>query len=873
MTTDATKREVVLTPGTYLYMHDQTKGSIRVYVGPITVNSTAQEVPVVYEHGRGFVRVESLDKAIRTCPIAVQGHYAILFNPSRDGKTPMEGGAQASTDLDAGRRVHIPGPATFALWPGQQCEIVRGHHLHLNQYLMVRVYDADDAMKHWDSGVAESADAEGADTKKKGLPKPKTLSTGELIIVPGTQVSFYMPPTGITVVHDGHEPVVTNSGSSKLKPKYVREALTLERLEYCILIDENGSKRYEKGPMVVFPKPSEHFVEKKDKGGLPVRKFAAIELNEIQGIHLKVIASYKDVDKTIDEGTELFITGKEMPIYYPREEHSIIRYDGQTKHFATAIPAGEARYVMNRKTGEIKMFAGPQMLLPDPRIEVIIRRPLSEMQCDLWYPNNPEAAEYNRSLRELAVVTPTTRSGAVSEGELMRSLQKGRSAQLGDSSIKNLVAANYSAMEVSKVGGDQEMIGEEFQRSANYTQPRSITLHTKYNGVPSLDVWTGYAVLCKDSRGGRRVIRGPQRVLLNYDEDLESLELSTGKPKTTDKLYHTVFLQISGNKVSDNIVVETSDHVNVELKLSLHVDFEGESTKWFDVSNYVKMLCDRVRSILKSEIRSQTIDKFYAEAPQIIRNRVLGVKTTGEKGETPRPGLKFVENGMRVVDVDVLGVRITDAMIQQLLEKSQHEVVQTNIGLAAKERALTVTAKEQEILTKQQQIVRDNEMARNKLTAEMATSSLELIMLNFSNDLKQLIEKQKLATEQEKMKDISHEAALARASTDADERHRQLVEESKLALDRLKAETDSVTARFASAKDSFAEALIALQNNELLPKLAQALSVQTFLGGHDFAEALQKALGGTPIGDFITKKLVRAANGHSGTVPGAGATS
>jgi hypothetical protein len=69
----------------------------------------------------------------------------------------------------------------------------------------------------------------------------------------------------------------------------VREAVTLERLEYCILLDEDGNKRFIQGPAVVFPKPTESFVEKAG-----ARKFRAIELNENSGIYLKVIAPYEE---------------------------------------------------------------------------------------------------------------------------------------------------------------------------------------------------------------------------------------------------------------------------------------------------------------------------------------------------------------------------------------------------------------------------------------------------------------------------------------------------------------------------------------------------------------------------------------------------
>ena len=80
-----------------------------------------------------------------------------------------------------------------------------------------------------------------------------------------------------------------------------------------------------------------------------------------------------------------------------------------------------------------------------------------------------------------------------------------------------------------------------------------------------------------DKRGNRRVVQGPDTVLLDYDETLEVLELSTGKPKTTDKLEHTVYLRVSNNKVSDVIGgVYTKDHVPIILKLSYRVNFEGD---------------------------------------------------------------------------------------------------------------------------------------------------------------------------------------------------------------------------------------------------------------------------------------------------------
>src|SRR5262245_59555015 len=80
---------------------------------------------------------------------------------------------------------------------------------------------------------------------------------------------------------------------------------------------------------------------------------------------------------------------------------------------------------------------------------------------------------------------------------------------------------------------------------------RAAVLETRYDGVPSLGVWAGYAVLVVDKQGRRRVEQGPRNLLLEYDETLETLQLSTGTPKTDDKLIETVFLRVLNNKVSD----------------------------------------------------------------------------------------------------------------------------------------------------------------------------------------------------------------------------------------------------------------------------------------------------------------------------------
>jgi len=748
----------------------------------------------------------------------------------------------------------------FPLWPGQAAHVIRGHQIRLNQYILARVYNEEEAKKNWKQGIMKPAQTDGASSDTITAEEPQELTVGTQIIIRGDKVSFYIPPTGIAVVKDGDN--------------YVREALTLERLEYSILIDEDGNKRYEKGPQVVFPEPTERFVEGKgEETGQPTRKFRAIELNELQGLHIKVIADYTENGKVHKAGDELFITGKETAIYYPREEHSAIKYDGKSKHFATAIPAGEARYVMNRNTGEIKTVKGPFMLLPDPRTEVIVRRVLTEKQATFWYPDNVEVFEYNRMLRSILALAPTTRAGVVSEGDfernsrgagqkMMRSAQVEktgggvRNAMVASASISNAAPAQ---MESSQVGGNQNLVGEEFSRASSYNQPRTLDLNTKFQGAPGIEPRTGYAVQVVSKTGKRRVERGPAAILLDYDESLEVLELSSGKPKTTDKLLHTVYLRVDNNKVTDHVKVETSDHVQIEVYLSYLVNFEGDPLKWFSVENYVKFVCDHIRSILKGAVRKLKVEDFYSNSTDILRDIILGKSTEKEK----RPGMVFNENNMRVADVEVLKVQLLDEQIRVLLDQSQKAVVQSNIELSTLKRSLVLTQQKEDVARQEQTIKADTKKLSDQISIELLSSTLAVQLTQLGNTLKVLDSQKEEKRKNEEITDLVISAKLERQRFELSQALEFKIREQEQTIQLLQAETLATTERFKSVVPGFAEALTALGNKDTMVKVAQAWSIQTALGGSSVSEAISKAFAGTSVEPLMKKIAGMAQNGSN----------
>jgi len=347
---------------------DGAGGNVDVIVGPYLHSLAKSDNPVIFNIESGRFERCTPDRAVQPWPVAKEGQYIILENPIKeDSRKHPEKGKIKAQELDTGRRINIPGPATFALFPGQSTSIIDGHILRTNQYLIARVINGEVAMENWAKAILkpqaliEESEIEKEKVSEASQKSSKTIEeirpdeetphlvTGQLLIIKGTEVSFYIPSTGTEVIAEQHG--------------YIRDAVTLEQLEYCILLDEEGTKEYVYGPAVVFPKPTQNFYTDSRNN----RKFRAIELNELMGVYIKVIRSYEEKGKKYEEGDELFITGKEQKIYWPRVEHSIIRYGNRDMYYAVAVPKGEARYVLDRNKGEVELIKGPRMFLPDPK--------------------------------------------------------------------------------------------------------------------------------------------------------------------------------------------------------------------------------------------------------------------------------------------------------------------------------------------------------------------------------------------------------------------------------------------------------------------------------------------------------------------------
>ena len=767
-------------------------------VGPTTITTSAQDARIVFNtKTKKFEEISDFEKAKRLFVSAPEGWYVILKNPAENGSHPPVGMSE-NPEIVVGKKVNISGPISFPLYAGQMAKVVRGHKLRSNQYLLARVYDADAAKE----STSTMVDINGNEIEDK----KNDYFVGQLMIIKGTEISFYIPPTGIEIIPQ------TPYGDD-----YVRDAVTLERLEYVILKDEDGEKRYVHGPAVVFPKPTETFTSSKKNSVI----FRALELSPISGIYVKVIADYKDENGTEHKtGEELFITGNDQMIYYPRPEHAMIQYDGKYMHHAIAIPAGEGRYILNRLTGEIKTIAGPRMYLPDPRTEVVVRRKLSANDCALMFPGNTEAMLYNAGLTEKAMEN-AAKKGIVNSTDAINNAY----ATANQEATLAIFEANSN-----------------ISRGVSYTKPRTITLDTKYEGVVSIDVWSGFAVNVISKSGKSDIVVGPTTRLLDYDETLEAIKIGGNT---------TAFLPISDNKIEDTVTVQTSDFVDFKIKLEYSMKFlKNFKDRWFNVDDIEGHLKDKLRILIKNVARKYTVDNFYKNYESILRNEILNCADDTSKDKNVSIGRTFSENGMFINDVNVSLVSI-EKSVAELLNSHQANIIQQTINLADAELR---TANEKKIITLEKETA-EKRAELDKYKAELDQIAIKERIARESERKALYDAQEKASKEAEKelqtVLDAIQAAKLARDKKADDAK----IETEKALADIEKTKQEAYAATVAKIMESvgpdLTAALSATANESVTRAIASAVSPYSMAKGESISKTVDTLLRGTPLDKVI----------------------
>jgi major vault protein len=909
--TERTSRKIPVTERQFLWVQDDDKGEVTLHVGPTMVSPTAAD-RVVVDDGEGGFREDLSGRPQQMIELS-DGQYAVLFNPlvENDGgpNGKFRAGRNESRPLRNGTRAMIPGPCSFYLRPGQRVDVRDAHELASNQYLVVKVYGEVDTTAPYFQVTARSATItrataespmEAGATAPGGDVGAVALKRGQLIVIRGLDTQFYIPPTGLDIVPDTSvdesgatlsasaaqrllaalapppaEPlppppaakteiaadeeaaadaeraprrgaaVVDQSARSRQRvpaaapaspasgapspapaplpqpqtlselsalatvrraierearqARLVRQAVVLGEKEYCVIVDADGKREIKVGPARVFPGPYDVFMVEGSRN----RVYDAYELLPQRALWLRIIApiAREDLAKNLPRG---FALDKEH--YYPGDE---LLLTGVSTFF---VPFNEIE-VLSPQTG--------QAVVGNDHRSVFIEAIGIDQKSGIY-------------VRDLTT------------GEVR--LVRGKQSYLVDPrkevQITRTVPAESWNLWIAA--------NEPHKRTyAPVTTPWALSITVPHN----------MAALAT-SADGQRVILGPCVDLLGYEETLTPILLSTGTPKSDQEPLRTCFLRVAGNRITDVIRVETLDFVAINVRVSLSVTFLPEQKdRWFNHENYIQVLVDHLRSIVRSRCRTLPLSTLWPQIPAVIRDTILGEKAAGGG----RPGRAFPENGTVVTEVEVLGADIVDPKIADLMLKVQSEFVQLQIGDRQAEEALTSARLRAELERQRMELAaaakeREAKLAElaRRLAQEAATTKLrdeeayarERQTLADGREAAALtarLARESDAKEAERaqlLKSAEAQAAAKRLVDGADvETQRKLRELEVMVIQALSAAT---VAERQAVQAGLVEALTGLGDKVLLAEVAQNMNLVSLFKGKDVGTILAEVLGGTP---------------------------
>eukprot|EP01127_Copromyxa_protea_P008709 TRINITY_DN19_c0_g1_i1.p1 TRINITY_DN19_c0_g1~~TRINITY_DN19_c0_g1_i1.p1 ORF type:complete len:829 (+),score=251.60 TRINITY_DN19_c0_g1_i1:25-2487(+) len=318
-----------------------------------------------------------------------------------------------------------------------------------------------------------------------------------------------------------------------------------------------------------------------------------------------------------------------------------------------------------RKPGDRWMIFGPTDYVPEIEVEVLEKRraiPLDENE-----------GIYVRDVKTGRVRAVTGQSYMLSSYEEL---------------WKKDCPAVVEALLAKEVTRDRSSSSSSV--SVNRDATRVITYRTPHNSAVQV-----FDYKSKTSR----VVFGPDLVMLGPDEQFTINSLSGDVPKKPHVI-QSLALLLGPDFMTDVVVVETSDHARLSLKLSYNWYFEvdqADPSKIFSVPDFVGDACKAVASRVRGAVATETFDNFHKKSADIIRDAIFGKDESGES----RNRFVFTQNNLVITNIDIQSVEPVDSRTRDALQKSV-------------QLAIEITTKSQEASARHE-AERREQIARGKL--------------------------------------------------------------------------------------------------------------------------------------------------------------
>lgn len=711
------KKELVLVNNEYAWVKDLSGGQIYVYLGPHKEPLSVDSEIVIQGPSREFIPIGgSLLKGV-TFTVALENQYVILHNPEVPGQRAMTKGKNDALQLQTGKSIIKRGPCEFPLWPGQQAQVVDGHRLTSDQFLRIRVEGEiansdvkwlqellkEDWLAPKPAPTAAPAPSDPDFTLLiEATPPPAApaspepievklpdLTIGSEWIVRGSKTKFFIPPTGVKVLQ------ATDHVTSSDDDPYVMDGVPLDADEYVILKNRSGRISYVLGSTTVIP--CEDQVFQTDRSGVnPV--FKAQSIDENSGVLLRTLVPMSR--RVIQERMGLDIRVQFTPVV-SFDDDDRDEDDGRTPDADEVLPPGTQLVVWREK----------RLVFPADGIQII------------------------RKFEAIHILAGTARYVKNSLTGRTR-IVRGECLYLADPRCEEFTSRQLA----------RDLIALWF--------PGMVAEAYNSDLVPCITVPQGTAaMILKKGTGSstRKTIIGYTTYFLEWDETLCEMKLSTsrgGEAKTYQNAIRVCYLWMKSNRINDVLTDgRTREDCEFSVQYTLTVDFEeANQNSWFNVDDYVFLVCEEVRSRLRGGLLSTPISELSTDYVEIIRDIVLGTKPIVEppKGDANvltkladyiaphRPGISFPRFGARLVDININAFEIKDPKLQAQLRTLQmagiNESVQTRTARITLEGSKTRAEIDREkvtLLTKVNEFNQAQELLTTTVTEETKRKKAE----------------------------------------------------------------------------------------------------------------------------------------------------
>ena len=323
----------------FAYVQDLTTGDIVLYVGPTKISLSNTERLVDFRDGRFVPQQRDEGAGVNPFVLASSSQYIVLENPPKDPSARPIKGNNAAVELLTGRRVIVPGPATFPLWPGQRARVIAGHTLREDQYLLVRCHD-----------------------------QVQGHTIGGVYIVRGTDTSYYVPPSGLEVIP---QPDGTFVRTAQRMTKSTGLHLRIARSFVAGEGDQLPPGRYEAGQDVFLSNregyffPTEHAEVVGFVRAIPIASGDGVYVRELETGHIQTIVGPVNY---LPDPTKLELVARTIPeatkkLWNARQEVG--------RAVAVTIPSGFAVQIVGRAGREVVRGPETRILAHDEELEVL----------------------------------------------------------------------------------------------------------------------------------------------------------------------------------------------------------------------------------------------------------------------------------------------------------------------------------------------------------------------------------------------------------------------------------------------------------------------------------------------------------------------